>query len=217
MIQTIPMNIDAVIFDSLTAQRKTINGIPAGYLSPNYPRIVGADNKPQPVDVAKIVEHFHKKEGEEALACSYTGMVSDGVNVVDGNPQNFLVTNLEPVSKGALDQIPFMPKGSVTRVLQTPDHDLEIKLYGVPFFRAQDTLDKLTVPEVPSELGLAYDELQLLYIWNELTKVQLLKGLSSLTKRNRQTGVSAEITNASVMEFTYRALHFDIKDTEENE
>lgn len=217
MIQTIPMNIDAVIFDSLTGTRKTINGIPAGYLSQNYPRLVGGDGKPQPIDVAKIVDHFHKKEGEELTACCYTGLNADGVNVVDGNPNNFLITNLEPVSKGALDQIPFMPKGNVTRVFQTQEYDLEIEIFGVPFFRASDALDKLTVPEVPSALGLAYDELQLLYIWNELTKVQLLKGLFSLGKTNRQTGVSAKINNASVMEFTFRALHFDIKDTEEIE
>lgn len=208
------MNIDAVIFDSLTADRKTINGIPAGYLSPTYPRLVGGDGKPQPVDVAKIVDFFHKAEDEETVACSWTGEPADGVNVVDGNPNNFLITNLEPISKGAVEHIPPLPKGGVTRVYPTPLGDFELELVGIPFFRAVDSLDKLTIPEVPSDLGLAYDELRLLYIWNELTKVQLLKGLTSLTETNRQTGVSAKITNQSVMEFTFRTLHFDIKENE---
>jgi hypothetical protein len=211
MMQEIPMNIDSVIFDTLEdGARKTINGIPAGYLSPTYPRLVGGDGKPQPIDMAQIVDFFHKTDGE--LVCAYTGLPAEGVNVVDSNPNNFLITNLEPIAKKAVDGIPFMPKVRTTKIFHTPEYDLEIELYGVPCFRASQSLTSLTIPEVPSNLGLAYDELELLWVWNELTKLQLLKGLTSLTKRDRKTEESSKLTNESVMEFTFKALHFDVKE-----
>ena len=87
--------------------------------------------------------------------------------------------------------------------------DLEIEVYGAPLFRAEATLNDLQIPEVPSELGLAHDEAALLWVWNHITKVTLLKGLRSLTTRNKQTGISVTLTNKDVLEFTFKLLHQD--------
>jgi len=211
MLETVKMNLDSVIFDPSESDegRKTINGIPAGYLSPSYPKLVGSDGKPKSIDLSEIVDHFHR--GNEKK-CVYTGSPSDGVNVIDGDPQNILITNLEPVSKKALDSIPFMPKSSITKVFHFPEKEIQIELFGLPLFRARSLLDKVTIPDVPSSLGLAHEELDLLWVWNELTKVQLLKGLTTLVKRDRRSGSLVKLTNRSVFEFCFKALHADIKE-----
>lgn len=212
MMTTIPMNYKSLIFDPQGKESgpTTINGLPAGIMSPNFPRLVGGDGKPQPIDVKTIVDAFHPDDN-----CVYTGHAADGVNVVDGNPQNFLITNLEPVSKEWMDALPFLPKGVITKVFPGESSDLEVEIYGAPIFRAEETLKNLEIPEVPGELGLAYDEAKLLWVWNNLTKVTLLKGLTSLTRRNRQTGVSVSLTNKAVLEFTFKLLHQDFT-TQEN-
>ncbi len=205
MITTIPMNYKCLIFDSpgVGGGQVTINGLPAGLMSPNYPRILGEDGKPQSIDVKTIVDAFHPE------ICVYTGAASEGVNVLDGNPQNFLITNLEPVSKAWLASLPFLPRAGITKVFPGGDGDLEVELYGAPLFRAEEVLNHLQIPEVPSGLGLAHAEAELLWVWNRLTKVILLKGLRSLTKRNKQTGVSVALTNKDVLEFTFKLLQQD--------
>lgn len=212
MITTIPTNYKCLIFDPQGAEDAglgTINGLPAGIMSPNYPHLLGEDGKPQPIDVKTIVDAFHPE------ICVYTGAPSEGVNVLDGNPQNFLITNLEPISKAWMESLPFLPKAAITKVFPGADGDLEIEVYGAPLFRAEETLNHLQIPEVPSELGLAHAEAELLWVWNQLTKVTLLKGLRSLTKRNKQTGVSVALTNKDVLEFTFKLLHQDFT-TQEN-
>lgn len=216
MIIPIKMNYESIIFDPQGQEggRRTINGLAEGLMSPNYPRLVGGDGKPQPIDVANIVEHFHGV-GEESK-CVYTGMPHEGINVLDGNPQNFLITNLEPVTKEWMNSLPFLPKTSITRVISFSDADFEVEIYGAPLFRAESVLGDLEIPGVPGELGLAHDEAVLLWIWNHLTKVQLLKGLRSLTRRNKQTGVSVALTNKDVLEFTFRLLQQDFTTQENN-
>lgn len=215
MMTVIPMNYKSLIFDpqGQEGERVTINGLPAGIMSPNYPRLVGGDGQPQPIDVATIVETFHG--GIEQATCVYTGAPSEGVNIVDGNPQNFLITNLEPVSKAWMDSLPFLPKAVITKVIPGATADFEVEIYGAPIFRAEETLNNLLIPEVPDELGLAHAEAELLWVWNQLTKVTLLKGLTSLTRRNKQTGVSVALTNKAVLEFTFKLLHQDFT-TQEN-
>lgn len=215
MMTEIPMNYKCLIFDPQGQEggHATVNGLPAGIMSPNYPRIIGSDGQPPSIDVATIVDYFHSSEGEQF--CVYTGAPAEGVNVLDGNPQNFLITNLEPVSKAWMDSLPFLPKGSITKTFVGKHADIELEIYGAPLFRAEDTLNNLEIPEVPGDLGLAHDEAELLWVWNQLTKVTLLKGLTSLTKRNKQTGVSVSLTNKAVLEFTFKLLHQDFS-TQEN-
>lgn len=212
MMTEIPMNYKSLIFDPQGQEggRVTINGLPAGIMSPNYPRLVGGDGQPQPIDVKSIVDTFHPSE-----TCVYTGAPTEGVNILDGNPQNFLITNLEPVSKAWMDSLPFLPKAAITKVIPGATADFELEIYGAPIFRAEETLNNLQVPEVPGELGLAHAEAELLWVWNQLTKVTLLKGLTSLTRRNKQTGVSVVLTNKAVLEFTFKLLHQDFT-TQEN-
>jgi hypothetical protein len=209
MMQVIPMNYQSLIFDpqGQEGDRPTINGLPAGVMSPNYPRIVGSDGKPPSIDVASIVDHFHGSG--DSSTCVYTGAQAEGVNVVDGNPQNFLITNLEPVCKAWMDSLPFLPKGAITKVIPGVSADFEVEIYGAPLFRAEETLKTLQIPEVPGDLGLAHAEAELLWLWNHLTKVTLLKGLTSLTRRNKQTGISVSLTNKAVLEFTFKLLHQD--------
>ncbi|KKN51238.1 hypothetical protein LCGC14_0624680 [marine sediment metagenome] len=216
MISTIPMNYKCLIFDPQVPDedgksdgRVTINGLPPGIMSPSYPHLVGGDGKPQPIDVKTIVDAFHPE------TCVYTGAPAEGINILDGNPQNFLITNLEPISKAWMDSLPFLPKAAITRVFPGATGDLEVEVYGAPLFRAEETLNNLQIPEVPGELGLAHYEAELLWVWNQLTKVTLLKGLRSLTKRNKQTGVSVALTNKDVLEFTFKLLHQDFT-TQEN-
>jgi hypothetical protein len=208
------MNYELLIFDPQDQNgRKTINGLPAGFLSPNYPRLVGGDGKPPPIDLVNIVEAFHGRLDGRAL-CVYTGVESDGVNIVDGNPNNFLITNLEPVSKAWMDGQPFLPKCGMTKVFPGPVADLELEIYGVPVFHGSTVLDNLQLPQLPASLGTAHEEAKLLWAWNQLTKVQWLKGLTSLTRRNRQTGMSVSLTNKTIMEFTFKLLHQDFKTQE---
>jgi hypothetical protein len=216
MLTTIPMNYKSLIFDpqGKDGGQVTINGLPAGIMSPNFPRLVGGDGQPQPIDVKTIVDAFHPE------TCVYTGNPADGVNVLDGNPQNFLITNLEPVSKEWMDNLPFLPKATITRTFPEnplkPSGDLEIEIYGAPIFRAEETLKNLQIPEIPADLGLAHPEAELLWMWNHLTKVTLLKGLTSLTRRNHHdTRASVSLTNKAVLEFTFKLLHQDFT-TQEN-
>lgn len=205
MLQVVKMNWESLIFDS--PERDTVNGIPAGYLSQQYRHIVGSDGKPPPIDVHRIVERFHQRDGG-AILCSYSGQPSDGINVVDGNPNNFLITNLEPVSKEAMFSIEAarLPKVVTTRIFHGPAMDVEVELFGTHAFRAEDALDKLEIPEIPAELGLAYREAELLWLWNFLTKQKLLKGLTKLSMSNRQTGTSISLTNKTVLDFVLRML-----------
>lgn len=210
MLQTVEMNIESIIFDQPEA--KTINGLPAGYLSEGYPHILppGAkEGQPPPIDVQKIIEAFHPKEGE-TVPCVYSGLPSDGISAVDGNPSNFLITNLEPISKNFINGLPPLPKGSVTRIFSKcgdgPSFfDLELEVRGLHFL-VDNQLNKLTIPTVPTELGLGHAEAQLLWIWNDLTKRLLLKGLTKLTMHNRMTDTSVCLYNQSVMEFVIRTL-----------
>ncbi len=205
--QSVEMNIGSLIFDSRDG--KTVNGIPAGFLSQSYPHIVGGDGKPPPIDVNKIIEAFHPKDGD-SVPCVYSGLPADGISAVDGNPSNFLITNLEPVNKGFINGLPPLPKGFVTRVFPkcgTPPHlfDLEMEIIGLSFL-VERKLDKLAIPDIPSELGLAYAEAELLWLWNDLTKRSLLKGLTKLTMHNRVTDTSVTLLNQAVMEFVVRTL-----------
>ena len=216
MMTTIPMNYKCLIFDPQGEKEGgvvTINGLPAGIMSQNYPRLVGGDGQQQPIDVKTIVDAFHPE------TCVYTGAPAEGVNILDGNPQNFLITNLEPISKAWMDSLPFLPKAAITRVFagnfKRPSDNLEVELYGAPIFKAVEALNNLHIPEVPGELELSHVEAELLWVWNQLTKVTLLKGLKSLTRRNKQTGVSVSLTNKDVLEFTFKLLHQDFT-TQEN-
>ena len=205
--QITEMNVESLIFDS--ADGKTINGIPAGYLSPSYPHIVGGNGEPPPIDVNKIIEAFHPKD-EDTIPCVYSGLPSDGISAVDGNPSNFLITNLEPVNKGFVNGLPPLPRGIVTRVFLkcgTLPHlfDLEVEVRGLAFL-VEKHLDKLTIPDIPVELGLAYAEAELLWLWNDLTKRSLLKGLTKLPMHNRATDISVSLLNQAVMEFVIRTL-----------
>jgi hypothetical protein len=218
--QTVEMNIESLIFD--TPDAKTINGLPAGYLSDSYPHILppGAkEGDPPPIDVQKIIEAFHPKTGE-TVQCIYSGLPSDGISAVDGNPSNFLITNLEPVSKGFINSLPPLPKGTVTRTFfkcgNIPSfYDLELEVRGLQFL-VEDKLNKLVVPTIPVELGLAHAEAQLMWLWNDLTKRSLLKGLTKLTMHNRMTDTSVSLYNQSVMEFVIRTLQQNFQKEQEN-
>ena len=207
MIQTVEMNIESLIYDQ--PEGKTINGIPVGFLSPTYPHIVGGDGNPPPIDVSRIIEAFHPKNGE-ITPCIYSGLPSDGISAVDGNPSNFLITNLEPVNKNFVNGLPPLPKGLVTKTFAQCGtaprfFDLELEVRGLHFL-AESQLDKLTIPEIPVELGLAHAEAELLWLWNDLTKRSLLKGLTKLTMHNRMTDTSVSLLNQAVMEFVIRTL-----------
>ena len=129
---------------------------------------------------------------------------------MDGNPANFLITNLEPVNKDFIKRLPPLPKGIVTRAFQkcgiSPHlFDLEVEVVGMSFL-VEKQLDKLTIPDIPTELGLVYAEAELLWLWNDLTKRSLLKGLTKLTMHNRATDISVTLLNQAVMEFIVRTL-----------
>lgn len=218
VVQITEMNVGSLIFDS--PDERTINGIPIGYLSQSYPHIVGGDGKPPQIDVNKIIEAFHPKDGD-TVSCVYSGLPADGISAVDGNPANFLITNLEPINKGFINGLPPLPKGVMTRVFPkcgTLPHlfDLEMEVCGLAFLMERQ-LDKLTIPNIPTELGLAYAEAELLWLWNDLTKRLLLKGLTKLTMRNRATDTSVSLLNQAVMEFVIRTLQQNIlKKEQEN-
>ncbi len=205
------MQIESLIFDQ--PEEKTINGLPAGYLSKSYPHILPPDAKegqPPPIDVQKIVEAFHTTEAGDPVPCVHSGLPSDGISAVDGNPSNFLITNLEPVSKSFINGLPPLPKGMVTRTFLKCGSgqiffDLELEVFGLHFL-VENKLNKLVIPTIPAELGLAHAEAQLLWIWNDLTKKSLLKGLTRLTMHNRMTDTSVALSNQSVMEFVIRTL-----------
>ena len=221
MQTTVEMNIKSLIFDQPEA--KTINGLPAGYLSKSYPHILPPDAKegqPPPIDVQKIIEAFHEKVGDK-VACVHSGLPSDGISAVDGNPSNFLITNLEPVSRNFINGLPPLPKGMVTRTFRKLGDgpaffDLELEVFGLHFL-VENKLNKLVIPTIPAELGLGHAEAQLLWIWNELTKRLLLKGLTSLTMHNRMTDTSVALSNQSVMEFVIRTVqqNFEVKEKEQ--
>lgn len=222
MSDTDLMNIDTVIFDPGEQDdgSKTINGIPAGYLSPNYPRIVDEEGEETAsIDISRIVEHFHGNLEETEKLCPYTGLPVDGLNVIDGNSQNFLITNLEQVSKKSLEVVPFMPKVEIRKTIELPTYDLEIEISGLPNFRASGVLDNLKkegIPDIPENIKFLHEEIQLIWLWNELTKVRLLKGLKSLKRTYRATQTSVKLTNQAVLEFCFKALHADINtDTKE--
>ncbi len=210
VVQTLQMNLESIIFD--TPEAKTINGLPAGYLNENYPHILPPDAKPgqpPPIDVQKIIEAFHPKSGD-VVACVYSGLPSDGISAVDGNPSNFLITNLEPVSRSFINGLPPLPKGVITRTFSKCEDsgsyfDLELEVRGLHFL-VENKLDKLEIPKIPLELGLTHKEAGLLWLWNELTKRSLLKGLTKLTMHNRMTDTSVSLYNQSVMEFVIRTL-----------
>jgi hypothetical protein len=129
---------------------------------------------------------------------------------VDGNPSNFLITNLEPVNKSFVNGLPPLPKGMVTRTFSKCGDaqayfDLELEVRGLHFL-VESQLDKLVIPEIPAELGLAHAEAKLLWLWNDLTKRLLLKGLTKMTLHNRMTDTSVSLLNQAVMEFVIRTL-----------
>ena len=210
VVQTIEMNIKSIIFDQ--PEETTINGLPAGYLSDSYPHILppnAKEGQPPPIDVQKIIEAFHPKTGD-TVTCVYSGLPSDGISAVDGNPSNFLLTNLEPVSRGFINGLPPLPRGTVTRTFSkcgdAPAYfDLELEVRGLHFL-VENKLNTLVIPTIPVELGLAHVEAQLLWLWNDMTKRQLLKGLTKLTMHNRMTDTSVSLYNQSVMEFVIRTL-----------
>lgn len=215
-VQAVEMNIGSIIYDSL--ERKTVNGIPVGFLSPSYPRIVGGDGKPPPIDVNKIIETFHSKEGN-SVSCVYSGLPADGISAVDGNPSNFLITNLEPINKGFIKGLPPLPKGILTKIFSkcgTSPHlfDLELEVLGLAFL-VEEKLDKLVIPDIPAELGLAYAEAELLWFWNDLTKRSLLKGLTKLTMHNRATDTSVSLLNQDVIKFVISTLQNRILEKEQ--
>ena len=211
MHQVVPMNSECLIFDS--SDRKTINGVPVGALSPNRPKIIGSEEGNR-ININRIVEHFHSEEGK-APRCGYSGGLSDGFNVVDGNPQNFLITNLEPVDTEHLSTFAFLPKAAITKVFRREQYDIEVELFGRPIFLAELALEELEIPQIPEELGLGYVEAQLLWTWNSLTKEKLLKGLTSLKAINRQNGITVELTNRDVLNFVLKSLQLDISPTGE--
>jgi len=212
-----PMNYGLVIFDS--SDGKTINGIPTGFLSSSYPHIVGAEGKRPPIDLNRIVETFHSKEGD-SIPCVYSELPADGISAVDGNPNNFLITNLEPVNRSFLNGLPPLPKGIVTKTYLdcgTLPHafDLELKVLGLAHF-SEKQLQELIIPTVPE--GLMYTEAELMLIWNELTKKSLLKGLTQLTMIKKPSNTSISLSNRAVMEFLMVVLQHDVmKKEQENE
>lgn len=220
VVQILKMNVGSIIFD--TSEEKTINGLPAGYLSRSYPHILppGAkEGQPPPIDVQKIIEAFHPKVGD-TVSCVYSGLPSDGISAADGNPSNFLITNLEPVSKNFINSLPPLPKGSISRTFMKCGngptfYDLELEVRGLHFL-VENQLNKLVIPTVPVDLGLAHAEAQLLWIWNDLTKRSLLKGLTKLTMHNRMTDTSVILYNQSVMEFVIRSLSQNFEKEQEN-
>jgi len=220
VVHTIEMNIASLIFDA--PDEKTINGLPAGYLSESYPHILDPNAKegqPPPIDVQKIIEAFHPKSGE-TITCVYSQLPSDGISAVDGNPSNFLITNLEPVSKNFVNSLPPLPKGVITKTFTKCGEandlfDLELEVRGLHFL-AEGNLNKMAIPTIPVELGLAHAEAKLLWLWNDLTKRQLLKGLTKLTMHNRMTDTSVTLYNQSVMEFVIRTLQQNFSKEQEN-
>ncbi len=212
-----PMNYGFVIFDS--PEGETINGIPTGFLSPSYPHIIDGDGKRPPIDLNRIVETFHSKEGD-SISCVYSGLPADGISAVDRNPNNFLITNLEPINRGFLSGLPPLPKAIVTKTYldcRTLPHSfsLELKVLGLSHF-SEKQLKNLTIPTVPK--GLAYTEAELMWIWNELTKKSLLKGLVQLTMIKAPSNISISLSNKAVMEFLMLVLQHDVmKKEQENE
>jgi hypothetical protein len=221
VMQTLEMNIKSIIFDQ--PEGTTINGLPTGYLNESYPHILPPDAKPgqpPPIDVQKIIEAFHPKDGD-AVACVYSGLPSDGISAVDGNPSNFLITNLEPISRNFINSLPPLPKGIITRTFlkcgEAPAFfDLEMEVRGLHFL-VENRLNKLDIPTIPTELGLAHAEAQLLWLWNDLTKRSLLKGLTKLTMHNRMTDTSVSLYNQSVMEFVIRTLQQNFEKNEKEQ
>jgi hypothetical protein len=130
VVQTIDMNIKSLIFD--TSEEKTINGLPAGYLNESYPHILPPDAKPgqpPPIDVQKIIEAFHPTTGD-TVSCVHSGLPSDGISAVDGNPSNFLITNLEPVNRTFINSLPPLPKGVTTRTFTKCGEDSSLFIEG---------------------------------------------------------------------------------------
>jgi len=211
MLHVFQMNYESLMYDQ--SEGLTCNGIPAGYLHRSYPHIVGGDGKPPPIDVQKIVETFHK-EADGKVTCMISGLASDGINFVDGNLNNFLITNLQPVNKEEIAKQEFrmLPKVSITRTFQGTKYDLDVELHGVPAFLVKDALDKLVIPEIPSELGLAYMEAELIWLWNHMTKTQLLKGLTVLSAIDKQKGTKVSLTNRAALTFVLQVLQNPYKE-----
>jgi hypothetical protein len=84
-------------------------------------------------------------------------------------------------------------------------------------FLVENKLNKLVIPTIPTELGLAHAEAELLWLWNDLTKKSLLKGLTKLTMHNRMTDTSVSLYNQSVMEFVIRTLQQNFEKNEKEQ
>jgi hypothetical protein len=82
-------------------------------------------------------------------------------------------------------------------------------------FLVEDKLNKLVIPTIPTELGLGHAEAQLMWLWNDLTKRLLLKGLTKLTMHNRMTDTSVALYNQSVMEYVIRTLQQNFQKEQE--
>lgn len=217
MITANDLNFRSLIFDSPGSN--TINGIPAGYLSPNGNKLLGPDGQPQPLDIGRVIEVFHGKQGE--VICPFSGEPADGAVILDNNPRNILITNLAPVNSVFWGSLAPLPRAYRRRTF--PLHiesmdinigEVEIEVFGYPAVVATSALSKVTVPSIPKDLGTQEVEAELLWLWKELTQKQLLKGLTKLTLNYSRIGESVCITNMSVLEFTMKMLQADIKEIE---
>lgn len=211
MLIMLELNYESLMFDQ--PEGETCNGIPVGWLHPSYPHIVRGDGKNPPLDFHRIVDAFHKDENGN-VTCCLSGVEADGVEVVDGNPNNFLITNLQPVNKDEMLKREYgkLPKASISRTFRGEEKDLEVEIFGVPAFLAEAALDKLEIVEPPTDLGLVYSEARLLWSWNQMTKKQLLKGLYKLSEVDRQRETKVSISNRTVADYVLKVLQLPYKE-----
>lgn len=175
------------------------------------------------INANDILKHYHP---EDDLRCVYTNEITDTVMAADGNPQNFLVTNLIPIDEKIVKERKFdqpLPMFIVGKEY-TFVHDggagnssqvkVGIHLHGRFDAMLGATFNELYIDAVTeqwlrpwfdnfghSELlgGLPPTaELLALWVWRHLSIVAFLKGMARVeVERN---GVSAFVTKDSYMQ-----------------
>ena len=196
---TMPINNECLIFDSL--EMNTVNGLPLGALAPST--LVGVGDSQIRIDLGSIVNKFHA-DADGQIFCKYSNKLADGIRTIDGNPANFLITNLEPInSEYLLSQTEHLPKTRTILNFDDQDDHFEFELYGrfSQVMKGSNALQE--IPCIPANIYNSIDKV-LLWLWNYSSKKLLVKGLTKVTVKRGQQSIS--LSYSDVMEHLVQIL-----------
>lgn len=169
----------------------------------------------------EIISHYH---GE--CRCYYSNEPTDQVMAADGDAQNLLISNLVPIAQSVLDER-FRDTCITTVVASfgysqftvrlTVQHRLD-KLLGSGFNTALVTsamgqwIEPYAEQFTPQQILEAYElpgtpDLLALWVWRQLEKVALLKGMSEVTVLTPgHDSLEATVTKQQILHYTRQML-----------